>query len=169
MQLREVQPDDEAQFRAAIRDFAETDPGWEFAFDFSQETKFVDYIERLRNERQGLDIRPGRVRHTFLIAVHDENIVGRLSLRHELNEFLLGFGGHIGFGVIPSARRRGFGTQILRQSLKCARDVGIECALLTCDDQNQGSMRIIESCGGNLEDRRPREGGGMTCRYWIDI
>ena len=167
--LREPEASDETAFRNAVREFATTDPDWEFAFDFDEQTNFADYVSGLRRARLGHDLPAGRVPSTFFVAVVGEEIVGRVSLRHELNDFLLEFGGHCGFGVVPSARRRGYGTEILRQSLAPAKAVGIERLLVTCDEHNVGSIRIIETCGGVLEDTRPRDGGGRTRRYWIDL
>jgi len=95
---------------------------------------------------------PGRVPATFLLAEVDGAIVGRVSIRHELNDYLERFGGHIGYAVRPAHRRRGYGRAILRQSLDVARSVGLSRVLLTCDDTNAASVRIIESCGGLLED-----------------
>lgn len=165
--LRELVAGDESAFRAAVRAFAEVDPDWEFAFDFDAEAVFARYLERLEHDKH--TPREGRVRHTFLIATAGHAIVGRVSLRHELNDRLREYGGHLGFGVVPSFRRQGYGRQLLRQSLPIARALGIDRLLLTCDDRNVGSIRIIESCGGVFQDTRPRAEGGSTRRYWIDL
>ena len=77
---------------------------------------------------------PGRVRAAFLVAVVGEDIVGRVSLRYELTAALREEGGHIGYGVVPSQRRRGYATQMLRGTLDRARSRGLERVLLTCDD-----------------------------------
>jgi predicted acetyltransferase len=165
--LRELAVGDELAFRAAVREFAAVDPDWELAFDFDEDTIFARYLERL--ERDKHSPREGRVRHTYLIATAGDAIIGRVSLRHTLNERLRECGGHLGFGVVPSHRRKGYGTQMLRQSLPIARALGIDRVLLTCDDRNLGSIRIIESCGGVFEDTRPRAEGGITRRYWIQL
>jgi len=96
-------------------------------------------------------------------------IVGRAAIRHELNDFLLRVGGHIGYAVVPEFRRRGYATTILRRSLEIARQrLGISPVLVTCDDDNVGSIRTIEKNGGVLENivtgpdlEKPKR------RYWI--
>jgi predicted acetyltransferase len=113
-----------------------------------------------------------KVPETFfwLIAGGDDPFVGRLSLRHHLNERLLQFGGHIGYEIRPSRRRRGYGKMILRLGLEQAKALGIRRALVTCDADNIASAKIIEANGGLLENvillpGRPVE----TRRYWIEI
>jgi predicted acetyltransferase len=78
-------------------------------------------------------------------------------------------GGHIGYGVLAQYRRRGYATEILRQSLVVARSVGVGRVLVTCDDDNVGSAAVIEAIGGRLEnvvDAAP--GKAPKRRYWID-
>lgn len=105
---------------------------------------------------------PGFVTATMRWAVEDDQWLGRVSVRHDLNDHLLNEGGHIGYGVRPSARRRGIATQLMRAGLDVLRDRGVAQALVTCDDGNLGSATIIERAGGVLED--VRDG---TRRYWV--
>jgi predicted acetyltransferase len=95
-------------------------------------------------------------------------IVGRTSIRHELNESLLVEGGHIGYAVLQEHRRRGYATEILRQSLVVARAVGVERVLVTCDDDNLASAAVIERCGGRFDSLSRAEDGHAVRRYWID-
>jgi predicted acetyltransferase len=104
---------------------------------------------------------------TFLVAHLGSDLVGRVSVRHELNAFLRDFGGHIGYGVRPSHRRRGHATEMLRQALVVARAEGVDRVLVTCDDDNTGSAAIIESAGGVLDDVRVAPDGAHRRRYWI--
>lgn len=94
-------------------------------------------------------------------AIEDE-VVGFLNLRHTLNEFLFDQGGHIGYSVKPSARRRGHASDALALGLRAARDLGIDPVLVTCDVDNEGSRRTIEANGGVFEDRR-----GVKLRFWV--
>ena len=104
----------------------------------------------------------GWVTGTYLWMVDDDTVVGRISLRHELSPWLLEVGGHIGYAVRPSARRRGFATEALRLMLGVAAERDIDPALVTCDDDNVGSRKVIEANGGVLEDVRNHK-----MRYWV--
>jgi predicted acetyltransferase len=92
----------------------------------------------------------------------DSVYLGRINLRHRLNEHLLEIGGHIGYDIRPSARRRGHATAMLAAVLPRAAALGIEKALVTCDGDNIASRKVIEANGGVLEDRR-----GEKLRYWV--
>lgn len=94
----------------------------------------------------------GFVPDSKLFIVAGETFLGSLSLRHELNDWLLREGGHIGYSVRPSARRRGVATRALRLGLDRARALGIERALVTCDDDNAASAATIARNGGVLQD-----------------
>jgi predicted acetyltransferase len=110
------------------------------------------------------------VRDTVYWAIHADEIVGRISLRHELNDFLAKAGGHIGYIVRPSWRGQGVATDMLRQVLKTERAKSIGKLLLTCDDDNAASKRTIIKNGGVLEsalDVAPGE--SKTRRFWIFV
>ena len=97
---------------------------------------------------------PGWVRSTYRWIVADQTYLGTIDLRHDLNDFLLEAGGHIGYSVRPAARRRGLATWALAQTLHTALGLGLERVLLTCDPDNDASVRTIERNGGQLEDTR---------------
>ena len=128
---------------------------------------WADYVQRLRDYRCGLGLKPGLVADTFLLATVDGSIVGRTSIRHELNEFLAAYGGHIGYAVLAPHRRRGYATEILRQSLIIARAAGVDWVLVTCDDDNVGSRAVIEACGGVFDEVVQNPNGVVKRRYWI--
>jgi predicted acetyltransferase len=98
-------------------------------------------------------------------------VVGFLSFRRELNDYLRRFGGHIGYSVIPSRRREGIVREALRLALRRAAGEGYDRVLLTCDDDNVGSIRTIEGAGGVLEDvsDAPEPGRPQVRRYWIEL
>ena len=104
----------------------------------------------------------GWVTGTYLWMVDDDEVVGRISLRHTLTPWLLEVAGHIGYAVRPTARRRGHATRALALMLPVARDRGIADVLVTCDEDNSGSRAVIEANGGVLEDVR-----GGKLRFWI--
>ena len=99
---------------------------------------------------------------TNLWWVDGDEYVGRMSIRHELNYWLREVGGHIGYDVRRSRRREGHATAMLAAALEIAGELGIDRALITCDDDNIGSRLVIERNGGVLEDVRK---GKM--RYWV--
>jgi predicted acetyltransferase len=105
---------------------------------------------------------PDLVHETVLWFVDGNEWFGRLSIRHALTPALLELGGHIGYVVRPSARRKGYATQMLTQSLPIAAGLGIDPALVTCDNDNVASSKVIQAAGGELEDERHGK-----LRYWV--
>lgn len=164
--LRHPLPTDQAQAETAQAELAADD--FNFLLRGTDQT-WAQWLTKVERDMAGTDLAPGRVPATMLFAMVGDNIVGRVHLRHELTDALLQEGGHLGYAVRPAFRRRGYATQLLRQGLEFARDLGIEAALVTCDDDNPGSIGTIERCGGVLEDKRPRADGTLTRRYWIDL
>jgi predicted acetyltransferase len=163
--LRPMDVSDEKQAMQAHDELAEDD--FEFVFVKPGEG-WPAYLERLERERLGVGLPEGWVPATFLVAEVEGQVVGRVSIRHELNPYLEQFGGHIGYGVRPGFRRRGYATDILRQSLAVAASIGLERVLVTCDVDNVGSAAVIERCGGALENVVPVEGSAPRCRYWVE-
>ena len=106
----------------------------------------------------------------FAIRETDEAVVGCIELRHTLNESLSVLGGHIGFSVVPTERRKGYATEMLKQMLAETKKTGLEKVLLTCDTDNVGSYKTIEACGGVREQEVPFELDGETYyKYWISV
>jgi predicted acetyltransferase len=125
--------------------------------------KFAAFTRRLRELGDPATELPADiVPSTQLWWVDGTTYLGRLSIRHSLTQWLRDYGGHIGYGVRPSARRQGHATAMLAASLPLANRLGIDPALLTCDDTNVASRKVIEACGGVLADQR-----GIKLRYWV--
>jgi predicted acetyltransferase len=142
-----------------------------FLHYYEEGMPFARYIEMLEQHARGEHLPSNHVPSTFLFAFDGSRIVGRVAIRHALNDFLLRVGGHIGYVVVPEFRRRGYATEMLRRSLAIAhRTLGIHRVLVTCDDDNVGSIRAIEKNGGVLEnivagtDLDPPKR-----RYWIAL
>jgi predicted acetyltransferase len=165
LRLRPARLEDEATVRIAQRELAADD--FEFAFGLTDDASWVELLGRWEHQRLLRPLPPGYVPGTFLLAVVDGEVVGRSSIRYELNEWLAQFAGHIGYGIRPAHRRRGYATEILRQSLVIVRAMGVDEVLVTCDDDNAGSAGAIERCGGELERVALREDGTPFRRYWI--
>jgi predicted acetyltransferase len=134
-----------------------------FGDSWSEPGEFARYVEWLRAKACEDTPRPeGYVPSTTLWWVDGDEYLGRIAVRHRLTPQLLEWGGHIGYDVRPSARRRGHATAMLRAALPVARDLGIESALVTCDVDNIASRRVIEHNGGVLDDQR-----GDKLRFWV--
>jgi predicted acetyltransferase len=132
-------------------------PGWQ------DPDRFATFVAAVRADALLDNPRPDwHVPCTTLWWIEGEQYLGRLAIRHELNDFLRDVGGHIGYDVRPSRRREGHATAMLRAALPWAHDLGIDPALITCDLDNVGSIRVIEAAGGELEDVR-----GVKRRYWV--
>lgn len=153
-------------FIAAAREFiAEgTWHGWKPSI---LEAEFDDYITNLLNLES--DPPQGFVPQTsYWLIANGSDYAGRVSVRHYLNPSLEKFGGHIGYEIRPSMRRKGYGKLMCRLALVEARKIGIERILITCDDDNIGSQHIIEANGGVLQDKIDNGRSTLTRRYWIE-
>lgn len=109
----------------------------------------------------------GHIPGTFYWLIVDGEYVGEMNVRHRLNESLKHFGGHIGYKVRPSQRLNGYGNMLCAHGVKECRKRGIKNILITCDDDNIGSQKIIEANGGILKDKVDNNRGVLTRRYWI--
>ncbi|MCX7028419.1 MAG: GNAT family N-acetyltransferase [Spirochaetes bacterium] len=120
------------------------------------------------NESDDMYVR-GKVPSTLYFLVDNAGrILGAIDFRHALNENLMLHGGHIGYGVRPSERRKGCCSLMLAMLLPKIKARGYTGVLLTCDDDNSGSIRTIEKNGGVLENKVVHE-GKLSRRYWIDL
>lgn len=153
LRLRPLTDGDEAEFLAAHSLLGQENVS--FAHGWREGMAWPDYLAKLERTRLGVGLAADRVPATFLVADVKGTIVGRASIRHTLNDQLRYLGGHIGYAVLPGHRRRGYGIEILRQSLVIIRALGVGSVLVTCDDDNPASAKIIESCGGVLTSRTP--------------
>ena len=147
-------PGDDSNTGQAIRKYASR---------WADPAEFARYVQQLEGEaRDQSPRRGGRVPQTTLWWVSGDEYLGRISIRHRLTAHLREIGGHIGYDIRPSARQHGHATAMLAAALPVARSLGIDPALLTCDDDNIASRKVIEANGGTLEDHRHGK-----ARYWV--
>ena len=131
-----------------------------------------DWIERLDSLKDPSRIPANMVPATLYMYVRegDDKIVGMIDIRHYLNEHLAQFGGHIGYSVAPSERRKGYASQMLSLVLPKCKELGIEKVLITCIRGNEGSRRTILKNGGLYESTVYEKDEGIYLeRYWINL
>jgi predicted acetyltransferase len=186
LRLSDADPSLQASYLSALAELAEEGnahyldlvlpaepgfPGAQYTLEtLTDPTTFAEFCALTRAFAEPGTPRPsGWVTGTYLWMVEDADdgwggpeVVGRISLRHELTPWLREVGGHVGYGVRPSARRRGHATRALALVLPVAAARGLDRVLVTCDLDNVASARVIEANGGVLEDVR-----GTKRRYWV--
>jgi len=163
--LRPFEADDEAAALAAHDAFMAD--GFTFLLGYTEGMRWLDWIRDTERIRTGVDLPSDKVRAAFLAADVDGQLVGRVSIRFKLNEWLAREGGHIGYGVLSAHRRRGYASEILRQGIELGHQEGIDRLLVICDESNVGSAAVIERCDGVLEGLATAEDGTLIRRYWI--
>lgn len=133
---------------------------------------FGSYIQHIYRMKDRTTQRPDLVPETRLWLIEDDEFVGVISIRHELNDFLRIYGGNIGYAIRPSRQKQGYDTTMLRLALEYVKQLGIDKVLITCDWDNIGSRKVIESNGGILENEIEIKRGDeivLIRRYWIDL
>ena len=128
---------------------------------------FDYYLQHLEQKVATPDRVPDSV--FFLLDVDKDRLLGAVNIRHYLNDRLLRDGGHIGDGIRPSERRKGYGTQLLRLALLECKKMGLSRVLIVCDKENVGSAKAIVRNGGVLENEIVDEDGVVVQRYWISL
>lgn len=139
---------------------------FDFLLGYSFRRGFDEYLDQLNAHEQGFGLPDGWVQSALWGAFADGQLVGRTCIRFELNEQLLQGAGHIGYGVRPAYRRRGYATAILALSLEQLAHRGIDKALVTCNEKNAASVRTIQANGGVLENII-HGAGERTMRFWV--
>ena len=134
------------------------------------EAKFEELIARLVAAKDPANMPPGELPYEDFWLMDGDQWIGKLTLRTTINEKYLHAGGHIGYEIRPSKRGCGYGTVLLRMGLEMARERGLHQVLLTCDEINIGSRKVIENNGGQLENAVEVEGQTvLKMRYWINL
>ena len=129
-----------------------------------------DWLEEL-NKRSCEDTVPkGLVPSSTYLGVREKDnyIVGMIDIRHYLNEYLTQVGGNIGYGVRKTERNKGYAKQMLKLALEKCKELKIKKVLITCDEDNIASEKVILSANAKLEDIRNVDGENKK-RFWIDL
>lgn len=167
--LRELGPLDEKAFLEGMKLWVGESPHW-YSFTWKEGMTYSEMLNILKKESKGEDLLPNRVQHTMLYGFLNDEIIGRVSIRHELNENLKKRGGHIGYAVAPKYRKQGYATEMVEQALRFCKKIGLKEILITCSDTNTPSWKIIEHFGGELENKVWDEEEQETIRrYWIKL
>ena len=130
---------------------------------------YEEYLRVTRDVSNGVNLNGLVPADTyFLVAGEDTRILGAINIRYVLNDYLLNYGGHIGYGIRPSERKKGYATKMLELALALCRQKGMEKVLLTCDKGNIGSAKTMSKNGAVLENE-VEENGKTVQRYWITL
>lgn len=136
--------------------------------DVTSPAGFAAWVARLLNHSDpAKPLDAGKVPCTYRWIVEHDRVLGGIALRHGSNDYVR-WAGHIGYGIRPSARRRGLATWALSRMLAEARTLGLDRVLAVCTVDNAASARTIERCGGVLEGVGETRFGPAR-RYWIDL
>ena len=129
-----------------------------------------DWLEELKKRSSEDTVPKGLVPSSTYLAVREKDnyIVGMIDIRHYLNKYLTQVGGNIGYGVRKTERNKGYAKQMLKLALEKCKELKIKKVLITCDEDNIASEKVILSAKAKLEDIRNVDGENKK-RFWIDL
>ena len=134
---------------------------------------YEEWIEKISAELNKETCGEGRVPATMFLTrrIEDNKLVGMVQVRHNLNDYLFKYGGHIGDCVRPSEQGKGYATEQIGMALDFCKELGIDEVLITCKKTNIASARTIIKNGGKLENEIPNEfeDNVIMQRYWIEL
>ncbi|GCF66276.1 GCN5 family acetyltransferase [Bacillus cereus] len=159
--------DEYLDFYNEWKDSGETMIPWVISKDPSN---FPAMVQELLDAHNGVNLPESWVPDSTYWLVTDNNrIVGTVNIRHSLTEHLFNAGGHIGYGIRPSERRKGYATKLLELSLEKTKKLNITRALVVCDEVNTASEKTILHNGGVRDDDFIEEDGNVVRRFWIEL
>ncbi|QZY56454.1 GNAT family N-acetyltransferase [Crassaminicella profunda] len=152
------------------REFIESGDSMDGTAGLRNAETFEEWYSAFCDNLKEETVRDGLVPATTYMAIStdDGRLIGMVDIRHRLNDYLLNFGGHIGYSVRKSERQQGYATKMLSLALIECVKLNIKKVLITCDRDNVASAKTIINNGGELENEIP-EGNRMTQRYWITL
>ena len=160
--------DPSEEFRDAFMAMAADFAAWGEPRYTADAEHFPAYLAKRRTRDNERELASGRVPDSHYWLLEERRILGCSRLRHRLTPELEREGGHIGYDIRPSARRKGYGTLLLQLTLERAWAMGIERVRVTCDADNTASVRVIEKNGGLLDGEVvSARSGKMIRQYWI--
>lgn len=163
-ELKELSLNDSKDIYEMIQEIGPGENGFGNSGYHVEYNSFSDYLLKHHKISNGIDLHSEYVPQTMFWFYVNHRPVGIGKLRHYLNDALMKKGGHIGYAIRPSERGKGYGNLILKELLKKAKEIGVEKALLTVDEKNIYSRRVIENNNGVLENIVED-----SCRYWINL
>lgn len=136
------------------------------SFHLNEGIAYEAYLEELAAKEAGLGNR--MLSTNYFLVDDNERIVGMVNIRHGLNDYLRQVGGHVGYGIRPSERRKGYATHLLSEALKITDQLGIRSVLVTCNEDNLGSAAVIINNGGVEDEGFMEPHGNLVRRFWIE-
>lgn len=167
--LRQPEAFDREQVMAYRKEFLAIDSRMDGTCALNEYDDFDAWLANVRRYSSPETTPAGKVPSTQYLALDEnEHLVGMVNLRHCLNDYLLEFGGHIGYSVRPADRKNGYAIQMLKLALDEAKALGIDRVRIACDRYNIASAKTIQANGGVLDgERYDPQDSTLTQRYWI--
>ena len=152
------------------KEFLEDEPIINGSAGLDRFSSVEDWLEELKKRSNKDTVPEGLVPSSTYLGIRkkDNYIVGMIDIRYSLNDFLLQVGGHIGCGVRKSERKKGYAKQMIKLALEKCKDLKMKKVLITCDEDNIASEKVILSANAKLEDIRNVDGENKK-RFWIDL
>ena len=137
--------------------------------NYLKNSTYEEWLEKIRSDIDIANIEKPRVPSLtyFYVREEDDKIVGMINIRLALNDFLRNEGGHIGYSIRPTERRKHYGTEMLKEALRVCEAIGIENVIVSCDKENAASAGVIMNCGGVLDSEFYSEAFGEVIQRYV--